>query len=225
MGNSAFFIQRFGHVKLVNPEKSNAFQRRYLLSIWMMYICSGLLLAAFHWKGLIEVPRIEPSEQFRGEEEIFTVLRRSGNGLPRAEQRKLAWLILRESRKYGQDYRLTLAIIKTESSFKSRCTSSKGAKGLMQIKPHVGQAVARDIDIRWEGDETLFNPHLNVKMGLHYLSRLLLRFGDLKVALTAYNFGPTFVRKRLKANRKLPSLYTKKVMKAYQEFSQPSRGT
>ena len=191
----------------------------------MLYISSGLLLAFLHGKGVIEVPRIEPCEQFRGEEEIFTIFRRSGSGLPRAEQRKLAWLILRESRKYGQDYRLTLAIIKTESSFKSRCTSSKGAKGLMQIRPHVGQAIARDIDIGWEGDETLFNPHLNVKMGLHYLSRLLLRFGDLKVALTAYNFGPTFVRKRLKAKRELPSRYTKKVMKAYQEFSKTPRGT
>ncbi len=168
---------------------------------------------------------MEPSEQFRSEEEIFHVLQRFRTGLPRAEQKKLAWLILKESRKYGHDYRLILAIIKTESSFKYKATSPKGAKGLMQIKPHVGQAIAKDIDIGWDGDETLFNPHLNVKIGLYYLSRLLLRFGDLKVALTAYNFGPTFVRKRLKSNRKLPSLYTKKVMEAYQEFSQPSKGT
>ena len=207
------------------PERKKSFQRRFLLSIWMMYIASGLLLAAFHWKGVIDFPQIEPCEQFQREEEILHVLQRFRTRLPRAEQRKLAWLILRESRKYGQDYRLILAIIKTESEFKHNAISSKGAKGLMQIKPYVGQAIARDIDIRWEGDETLFNPHLNVKMGLHYLSRLLLRFGDLKVALTAYNVGPTFVRKRLKAKRKLPSRYSKKVMKAYQEFSQPSRGT
>jgi soluble lytic murein transglycosylase len=207
------------------PERKKSFQRRFLLSIWMMYIASGLFLAAFHWKGVIDFPQIEPCEQFQREEEILHVLQRFRTRLPRAEQRKLAWLILRESRKYGQDYRLILAIIKTESEFKHNAISSKGAKGLMQIKPYVGQAIARDIDIRWEGDETLFNPHLNVKMGLHYLSRLLLRFGDLKVALTAYNFGPTFVRKRLKAKRKLPSRYSKKVMKAYQEFSQPSRGT
>ncbi len=191
----------------------------------MMYICSGLLLAAFHWKGLIEIPRIEPSEQFRSEEEIFHVLQRFRTGLPRAEHRKLAWFILKESRKYGQDYRLILAMIKTESEFKHNAISSKGAKGLMQIKPHVGQAIARDIDISWEGDKTLFNPHLNVKMGLYYLSRLLLRFGDLKVALTAYNFGPSFVRKRLKTKGKLPSRYSKKVLKAYQEFSRPSKGT
>jgi len=210
---------------VLTSEKNHSFQRRFLLSICMLYISSGLLLAFLHWKGVIEVPHIEPCDQFRSKEEIFTVLRRYGSGLPRAEQRKLAWLILRESRKYGQDYRLTLAIIKTESSFKSRCTSSKGAKGLMQIRPHVGQAIARDIDIGWEGDETLFNPHLNVKMGLHYLSRLLLRFGDLKVALTAYNFGPTFVHKRLQAKGKLPSRYSRKVLEAYREFSHPSRGT
>ena len=210
---------------MVHPEKYKSFQRRLLFSIWMMYISSGLLLAAFHWKGIIDFPRIEPCEQFRREEEILHVLQRFKTGLPRAEQRKLAWLILQESRKYAQDYRLILAIIKTESSFKHRAISPKGAKGLMQIRPHVGQAIARDIDIGWEGDETLFNPHLNVKMGLYYLSRLLLRFGDLKVALTAYNFGPSFVHKRLKTKRKLPAKYSRKVLKAYREFSQPSRGT
>lgn len=224
MGDPAFLSNDWV-TNVLTSGKNDSFQRRFLLSMCMLYISSGLLLAFLHWKGGIEVPRIEPCEQFRGEEEIFAVLRRSGSGLPRAEQRKLSWLILRESRKYGQDYRLTLAIIKTESSFKSRSTSSKGAKGLMQIKPHVGQAIARDIDIRWEGDETLFNPHLNVKMGLHYLSRLLLRFGDLKVALTAYNVGPSFVHKRLKTKKKLPSRYSKKVLKAYREFSQPPRGT
>jgi soluble lytic murein transglycosylase len=191
----------------------------------MMYLCSGLLLASLHWKGLIEVPRIEPSEQFRSEEEIFHVLQQFKTGLPRSEERKLAWVIRRESVKYGQDYRLILAIIKTESEFKHNAISSKGAKGLMQIRPHVGQAIAKDIDIGWDGDETLFNPHLNVKMGLYYLSRLLLRFGDLKVALTAYNVGPSFVRKHLKTKKRLPSRYSKKVLKAYQEFSQPSRGT
>jgi hypothetical protein len=224
MGDPAFlFNDRV--TKVLTSHKNRCFQRRFLLSMYMLCISSGLLLAFLHWKGTIEVPRIEPCEQFRGEEEIFTVLRRSGSGLPRADQRKLAWLILRESRKYGQDYRLTLAIIKTESSFKSRCTSSRGAKGLMQIRPHVGQSIARDIDIGWEGDDTLFDPHLNVKMGLYYLSQLLRRFGDLRVALTAYNFGPDYVRKRLKTKGKLPSRYSKKVLEAYQEFSQPTTGT
>ena len=210
---------------MVDSEKHKPFQRQFLLSIWMIYICSGLLLAVLHWKGIIEVPRIDPCQQFRREEEIFRVLQRFKTGLPQAENKKLAWVIERESRTYGQDYRLILAIIKTESSFKYKARSRKGAKGLMQIKPYVGKAIAKDIDIRWEGDQTLFNPHVNVKMGLHYLSRLLLRFGDLKVALTAYNRGPSFVRKQLKTRKELPLRYSKKVLEAYQEFSQPPQGT
>ena len=209
---------------MVNSEKYKPFQRQFLLSMWMIYVCSGLLLVVLHWKGIIEVPRIDPCKQFRREEEIFHVLQRFKTGLPRSENRKLAWVIERESRKHGQDYRLILAIIKTESSFKYKARSRRGAKGLMQIIPYVGEAIAKDIDIRWEGDQTLFNPHLNVKMGLHYLSRLLLRFGDLKVALTAYNRGPSFVRKRLKTRKELPLRYSKKVLEAYQEFSQPSQG-
>jgi soluble lytic murein transglycosylase len=191
----------------------------------VMYIFSGLLLALLHWKGTVEIPRIEPCEQVRREEEILHILQQFKTGLPPSENRKLAWVIQRESHKYGHDYRLILAMIKTESSFKYRAVSSKGAKGLMQIRPHVGQAIARKIDIRWEGDETLFDPHLNVQMGLYYLSRLLLRFGDLKVALTAYNIGPTYVRKRLKTKGRLPLRYSEKVLEAYREFSQPSRGT
>ncbi len=210
---------------MVGSEKHNSFQRQFLLSIWMIYFCSGFLLGVLHWRGIIDVPRIDPCQQFQKEEEIFRVLQRFKTGLPRAENKKLAWVIERESRKYGQDYRLILAVIKTESSFKYRARSQKGAKGLMQIKPYVGEAIAKDIDIRWEGDETLFNPHLNVKMGLHYLSRLLLRFGDLKVALTAYNRGPSFVRKQLKTRRELPLRYSNKVLEAYQEFSQPPQGT
>ncbi len=204
--------------------KKRSFQQRFLLSIWFIYITSGLLLAGFHVMGIIDFPRIELAEEVRGEEEIFRVLQRFKTGLPRLEDRRLARVIQRESRKYGHDYRLILALIKTESSFYHRAVSPKGAKGLMQIRPHVGQAIARDIDIGWEGDDTLFNPHLNVKMGLYYLSRLLNRFGDIKVALTAYNFGPGFVRKRLKTNRKLPLRYSRKVLDAYREFSHPSRG-
>jgi soluble lytic murein transglycosylase len=205
--------------------KKRSFQQGFLLSIWSIYITSGLLLAAFHLMGIIDFPQIELAEEVRGEEEIFRVLQRSKTGLPRAEDRRLAWVIQRESRKYGQDYRLILAMIKTESSFYHKAVSPKGAKGLMQIRPHVGRALARDIDIGWQGDETLFDPHLNVKMGLYYLSRLLLRFGDIKVALTAYNFGPGFVRNCLKTNGKLPLRYSRKVLDAYQEFSHPSKGT
>ena len=205
--------------------KKRSFQQGFLLSMWFMYLTSGLLLAAFHVIGIIDVPRIELAEEVRREEEIFRVLQRFKTGLPQAEDRRLARVIQRESHKYGQDYRLILALIKTESSFYPRAVSPKGAKGLMQIRPYVGQAIARDIHIGWEGDETLFNPHLNVKMGLYYLSRLLLRFGDIKVALTAYNFGPGFVRNRLKTNGNLPLRYSRKVLDAYREFSHPSRET
>ena len=57
------------------------------------------MLAVLHWKGIIEVPRIDPCNQFRREEEIFHVLQRFKTGLPRVENRKLALVIERESRK------------------------------------------------------------------------------------------------------------------------------
>lgn len=80
-----------------NPEENRSFQQWFLLSIWIMYIASGLLLTTFRLMGIIEVRRIEPTEEVRREEEILHVLQRFKTGLPRAEEKKLAWLIQRES--------------------------------------------------------------------------------------------------------------------------------
>ena len=48
----------------------------------------------------------------------------------------------------------------------------------MQIMPYVAESIAKEMGIEWSGDRTLFNPFLNIKMGVHYLSRLLLDFKD-----------------------------------------------
>jgi hypothetical protein len=61
-------------------------------------------------------------------------------------------------------------------------------------------------------------------MDLHYLSGLLLRFGDLNLALTAYNFCLRFVRKRLKTILKLVLAYSRRVLMDSREFCHQSRG-
>jgi soluble lytic murein transglycosylase-like protein len=122
---------------------------------------------------------------------VLDVLRRSRTGLSSVEEAHLAEVILRESAAYEMDPLLVLALMKTESEFYNWSKSLKGAVGLMQILPSTGRALARELSLDWDGEGTLFNPYINVKMGIHYLSALNGRYNDTATTLAAYNAGPT----------------------------------
>lgn len=95
------------------------------------------------------------------------------------------------SRRYGFDWRLTLAVMKAESSFLDSLESDKGAMGLMQIMPATQEEVVRALDM-----ENAIEPHNNIRGGIFYLSRLYRMFDEgeendrLRLALAAYNAGP-----------------------------------
>ena len=83
--------------------------------------------------------------------------------------------------KYGVDERLILAIIGQESSFINGRTSSKGAKGLMQLMP----ATAKELGITDVND-----PEQNIDGGVRLIKKFLEIYnGDVKKALAAYNSG------------------------------------
>ncbi len=79
---------------------------------------------------------------------------------------------------------LALAVAHAESRFDPRAESHKGARGVMQIMP----ATARfeyGID-----PNLLWNPRLNIRLGLHFLGRLIHRYrGRVDLALSYYNGG------------------------------------
>ena len=136
-------------------------------------------------------------------------------GLNDREKRVLARTIVIESEQNNLDPFMVLALIETESSYYNWAKSSKGAKGLMQIMSFVGEALAEEVGIAWEGDKTLFNPNLNVKMGTFYLSKLLSSFDRAEHALTAYNHGPTKIGRLVRQGKKVPSKYSNKVLGNY----------
>jgi soluble lytic murein transglycosylase len=96
--------------------------------------------------------------------------------------------------------------------------SEKGAKGLMQIMPYVAQSLSQQLGIEWSGDRTLFNPYLNIRIGIYYLSQLILDFKDVEVALTAYNYGPTYVKGLIERKERIPHNYSRKVLTAYKSI-------
>ncbi len=145
-------------------------------------------------------------------EEIRAVLERHPTGLASVTKEELAEVIYEEAIRHNQDPKFILAIIAIESEFKTWAVSVKGAKGLMQIMPEVGQFLAQEMGIEWSGDRTLFNPFLNIRMGVYYLSQLMRHFNDPRIALTAYNYGPTYVQELIERNQALPPGYYRRIL-------------
>ena len=96
-----------------------------------------------------------------------------------------AW-IREASAKYGLDPCLVQALMEVESNGNAIAVSPKGAQGLMQIMP----GTARDLKL-----DNPFDPTANIDAGSRYLREQLKTFGDVRLALAAYNAGPDAVRK------------------------------
>jgi soluble lytic murein transglycosylase-like protein len=155
---------------------------------------------------------------------IFSMLQSSNMSLSHPSTRAVAETIWKESKKYSFDPMLVLAIIRIESEFRPRVVSTYGARGLMQLRPYVADALAEDVELEsWEGEKSLDDPIINIKLGVFYLGYLKERFGDLRVALTAYNLGPTWVQRRLKDKMALPFGYASKVLSMLRDYREQSR--
>ncbi len=89
-------------------------------------------------------------------------------------------------------------LIRRESAFNKDARSPSGAVGLMQIMPRTGQQIAKDLNERWSGKNSLYDPVKNLKYGSYYYQKLLNQFnGHYALALAAYNAGPNRVKKWL----------------------------
>ncbi len=95
---------------------------------------------------------------------------------------------------------LLLAVMRTESRFRSGAVSAKGAIGLLQLTPATAAWVARQRGLRTAfGRSDLLDPAYNISAGAWYLGYLLRLFGGrLPPAVAAYNAGPTPVTEWLR---------------------------
>ena len=139
-------------------------------------------------------------------------------------------IVLEESKRHSLDPLLVLAVIAVESSFQDTATSAYGARGLMQILPDTASDVAAQRRSLYRSDRhidhnlpNLDDPIVNIKLGVFYLHWLKKRFSDLKLALTAYNRGPTEVRNRLLEKEGIPLGYAIKVLTTYQSYRRDAR--
>lgn len=109
------------------------------------------------------------------------------------------------------------AMIYVESAFKPYAVSHKGAIGVMQVMPEAGKEIALSIGLPFY-ESLLFDVKYNIMIGTHYLMKLLKMFkGDLRIALLAYNFGPTYVTEKMRNKEWLPRKYFPKIRKVIEE--------
>jgi soluble lytic murein transglycosylase len=81
-------------------------------------------------------------------------------------------------------------LIRQESAFNERAISRTNAYGLMQIEPRTGKELARKLGITGYTTNSLYNPRINIRLGVHYLKALIAdNGGRLEDALAAYNAG------------------------------------
>jgi soluble lytic murein transglycosylase-like protein len=85
----------------------------------------------------------------------------------------------------GVPLQLLVATAYEESRMDPRAQSGAGARGLLQLMPTTAR------ELRLESDD----PRANVLAGARYLRQMLDRFGNVELALAAYNAGPSAVER------------------------------
>ncbi len=94
----------------------------------------------------------------------------------------------------GIDPLLVSAVVREESSYNPLARSRVGARGLMQLMPETARPMARVRGMAFQEGELLDDPAANIELGSAYLGGLVRDFGDARLAVAAYNAGPTRVR-------------------------------
>lgn len=104
----------------------------------------------------------------------------------------VAWSAIKEeAKRYGIDPYIAAGLIRQESVFNPNAISRVGARGLMQVMPATGQVVSKRQGIGTITAADLYNPVLNIKLGMNYLAQVIGQFGRIEYAAAAYNAGPS----------------------------------
>jgi len=178
--------------------------------------------------ALLKTEKVELTHQLaelRGRARIAAALEHLiGSMVPQETVVELLDLVYHNSLRYGYDPLLVLAVIHVESVFNPwalgqfRDGRESGAVGLMQLKLETAQLVARNFGITVGRKEDLYEPEINIPLGIAYLTQLISQFKDFKLALMAYNEGPGAVMKNLRESQPLSMKYYRKVLKSYYRF-------
>lgn len=142
----------------------------------------------------------------------------SRNILDEDQQLELARVINEESKKYKFNWRMIIALIMTESSFRHDVRSTDPSYGLMQIKLPTAKSAGSRVGIKIERGSDLYDITTNVRIGGYYLWEQILKFRDVKKGIVAYNLGPTRTSRIAREGRgeEISTIYLERVWARYQ---------
>jgi soluble lytic murein transglycosylase len=161
-------------------------------------------------------------ETRRREARVLSIMRKlAGQRVAGASLHEAAALVCKSSDQFGYDPLLLVAVIRVEGVFnpaalgRFRSGAPSGAMGLMQLKYKTAVEVARQLEMKHIDEKDLFNPEINLVLGVAYLTQLIKRFRSFKLGLIAYNQGPGAVRQTLTNKEPLSIDYYQKVLRSY----------
>ena len=101
----------------------------------------------------------------------------------------------RDQVKYHSGFRIdpffVYSVMRQESIFNFEIASPVGARGLLQIMPATGKMVADKEGITGFDPDLLYNPYMNIRLGIRYLVDLKTEYSDdYMYVLGNYNAGP-----------------------------------
>ncbi len=112
-----------------------------------------------------------------------------------------SYVIENYASKYQLDPMVVYSIILQESKYKPDAVSGSGALGIMQIMPSTGAKVAKNISLTPFFPQLLFDPQINIGIGVWYFKQLLIKYkGNYVLSFAAYNAGTKAVDKWLAAS-------------------------
>lgn len=112
---------------------------------------------------------------------------------------KYSHIVEKRSKEFGIDKYLVYSVMRTESKFKEDAVSDAGAKGLMQLMDETAKECNEKGGFGYNIPDEILDPEVNITLGCYYLKRLIDNYyGDISLAITAYNGGTGNVGKWLK---------------------------
>lgn len=123
----------------------------------------------------------------------------------------VAELVYETALRQGIDPELGFRLVNLESQFRARVVSRAGAIGLAQVQ--LATARFYDPHITAEG---LYDPETNLRIGFRFLRDLIDTYGNVEMALLAYNWGPSRLRELLAQGRNPRNGYASSIMRGYQ---------
>ncbi len=120
-------------------------------------------------------------------------------------------IVVEESLRAGFPPSLAMALAKAESDFRDDAQSPDGARGVMQVMPGIAEAVY-GVD-----PERLWEPRLNVQLGIDRLKSLIRRYdGRWEAALSHYGGASA-------ANDPAASAFVNEVMRLQRQYRAEAR--